>query len=116
MTMKTISATEAKNKFGHLMSSISGGSIAITKNGKIAAYLTPSQNNDKQTLTDKQLDKILSAYSAGNVTRRNLEELTGLWFSDILAELELRGLQLPKVDTKVHFNNKQLSLYNSIFS
>lgn len=58
--MRTISATEAKNKFGHLMSSISGGgSIAITKNGKIAAYLTPSQSNDKQLLTDKQLDKIL---------------------------------------------------------
>ena len=114
--MRTISATEAKNKFGHLMSSISGGSIAITKNGKIAAYLTPSQNNDRQILTDKQLDKILNDYSVGNVTHRNLEELTGLWFSDILAELKHRGLSLPKVDSKVHFNEKQLSLYNSIFS
>jgi len=68
--MRTISATEAKNNFGHLMSSISGGSIAITKNGKIAAYLTPSQNNFKQTLIDKQLDKILGDYSAGNLTHR----------------------------------------------
>jgi hypothetical protein len=58
----------------------------------------------------------LSDYSAGNVTHRNLEELTGLWFSDILAELKHRGLSLPKVDSKVHFNEKQLSLYNSIFS
>lgn len=114
--MRTISATEAKNKFGHLMSSISAGSIAITKNGKIAAYLTPSQNNDKQPLTGKKLDKILNDYSLGNVTHRDLEELTGLWFSDILAELEYRELSLPKVDSKVHFNEKQLSLYNSIFS
>ncbi len=114
--MRTISATEAKNKFGHLMSSISGGSIAITKNGKIAAYLTPSQNNIKQTLADQQIDKILSDYSSGNVTHRNIEELTGLWFSDILAELKRRGLALPKVDSKVHYNEKQLSLYNSIFS
>jgi prevent-host-death family protein len=114
--MKTISATDAKNKFGSLMSAISAGPIAITKNGKVAAYLTPSQNDEDHPLTVEQLDDLLNSYASGKIARRNVEEATGLWFSDILAELRHRGLQLPKVDTRAHLNDKQLSLYNAIFS
>lgn len=114
--MKTISATDAKNKFGSLMSAISAGPIAITKNGKIAAYLTPSQNDEDHSLTKEQLDEIINSYASGKMTRRNVEEATGLWFSDILEELGRRGLQLPKVDTKIHLNDKQLALYSIIFS
>jgi prevent-host-death family protein len=114
--MKTISATDAKNKFGSLMSAISAGPIAITKNGKIAAYLTPSQNDEDHSLTKEQLDEIINSYASGKITRRNVEEATGLWFSDILEELGRRGLQLPKVDTITHLNDKQLALYNTIFS
>ena len=114
--MKTISATDAKNKFGSLMSAISAGPIAITKNGKIAAYLTPSQNDEDHSLTKEQLDEIINSYASGKMTRRNVEEATGLWFSDILEELERRGLQLPKVDTRTHLNDKQLALYSIIFS
>ena len=114
--MKTISATDAKNKFGYLMSAISAGPIAITKNGKVTAYLTPSQNAEEHHLTEEQFDEMLNAYAAGMITRRNVEEATGLWFSDILAELGRRGLQLPKVDTRMHLNDKQLALYNTIFS
>jgi len=113
--MKTISATDAKNKFGSLMNAISAGPIAITKNGKIAAYLTPSQNDEAHPLTEEQLDEILSSYASGKISRRNVEEATGLWFTDILAELGRRGLQLPRVDTRVHLNDKQLALYNAIF-
>lgn len=114
--MKTISATDAKNKFGSLMSSISAGPIAITKNGKIAAYLTPSQNDEDHSLTEAQLDEILNSYTSGKIARRSVEEATGLWFSDILEELGRRSLHLPKVDTRVHLNDKQLALYNTIFS
>lgn len=114
--MKTISATDAKNKFGSLMSSISAGPIAITKNGKVAAYLTPSQNDADHPLTVEQLNDLLNSYASGKIARHNVEEATGLWFSDILAELGRRGLQLPKVDTRAHLNDKQLVLYNTIFS
>ncbi len=113
--MKTISATDAKNKFGQLMSVISAGPIAITKNGKIAAYLTPSQIEDEHSMSVEQLDELLNSYASGNITRRNIEEATGLWFSDILEELGRRGLQLPKVDTRIHYNDKQLMLFNTIF-
>jgi hypothetical protein len=98
------------------MSAISAGPIAITKNGKVAAYLTPSQNDEGHPLSEAQFDEMLDSYAAGKITRRNVEETTGLWFSDILAELGRRGLQLPTVDTRVHLNNQQLALYNTIFS
>ena len=114
--MKTISATEAKNKFGSLMSAISAGPIAITKNGKVAAYLTPSQNDEGHPLNVEQLDELLNSYASGKITRRNVEEASGLWFSDILEELGRRGLELPRVDTRVHLNDKQLALFNAIFS
>ena len=114
--MKTISANEAKNKFGSLMSEISAGPIAITKNGKVAAYLTPSQNDEVHPLNIEQLDELLKSYASGKITRRNVQEASGLWFSDILEELGRRGLVLPKVDTRVHLNDKQLALFNTIFS
>ena len=114
--MKTISATDAKNKFGQLMGVVSAGPIAITKNGKIAAYLTPSQIEEDHPMSAEQLDVILNSYASGNITRRNVEDATGLWFSDILEELGKRGLHLPKVDTRIHYNGKQLALFNTIFS
>jgi hypothetical protein len=58
----------------------------------------------------------LNSYASGKITRRNVEEASGLWFSDILEELGRRGLELPKVDTRVHLNDKQLALFNTIFS
>ncbi len=67
-------------------------------------------------LTVEQLDELLNSYASGKIARRNVEEATGLWLSDILAELRRRGLQLPKVDTRAHLNDKQLDLYSAIFS
>lgn len=113
--MKTISATDAKNKFGDLMTSISAGPIAITKNGKVAAYLSPANNAEDRTLTAQKLNEVLEAYSAGTMTRRNVEEATGLWFSDLLSELGRRNLPLPRVDSTVHLNENQRTLFNTIF-
>lgn len=113
--MKTISATDAKNKFGDLMSAISAGPIAITKNGKVAAYLTPSQHAEAHTLSDDQLATVMTSYAAGKITRKMVEETTGMWFGDILAELGRRGLSLPRVDTRTHYNAKQAALFKTIF-
>ncbi|WP_432743315.1 type II toxin-antitoxin system Phd/YefM family antitoxin [Methylobacter sp. G7] len=113
--MKTISATDAKNKFGYLMGMVSAGPIAITKNGKITAYLTPAQVEEDHPLSVEQLDEVLNSYSLGHISRRNVVDATGLWFSDILEALGRRGLRLPKVDTRAHYNEKQLNLFNTIF-
>lgn len=112
--MKTISATDAKNKFGELMSIISAGPVAITKNNKVVAFLTPSLQQQAQP-AEAYLDKLLAEYSGGVISRKKLEEVTGLWFGEVLAEMAKRGLALPKVNTAQKFNEKQTALFNRVF-
>ena len=63
----------------------------------------------------ERLDTLLAQYSAGAISRRELEQASSLWFGDILAELGRRGLPLPRVDSSVHFNAVQLALYERVF-
>lgn len=69
----------------------------------------------KGRIRDPQKDKLFEAYSSGKITRQTLEEKTGLWFGEILEELGKRGLRLPRVDSSIYWNDKQMALYNSIF-
>lgn len=64
---------------------------------------------------ETELDKLLAEYSAGSLTRRELEAATGLWFGEILNELAKRELALPKVDTRPMYNQAQTALFNRIF-
>lgn len=67
------------------------------------------------TIEEASLDQLLAAYSAGRMGRRDLEKATGLWFGDILSELSSRSLPLPRVDTRVHFNEAQQRLFEQVF-
>ena len=60
-------------------------------------------------------DALLEEYSAGRLGRCALEEATGLWFGEILAELAQRRLPLPRVDSRIHFNEAQQRLYEHVF-
>lgn len=62
------------------------------------------------------LDKMLAEYSGGVISRKELEEATGLWFGEILTEMAKRNLSLPKVDTRLTYNEKQMALFNKIFA
>ena len=64
---------------------------------------------------DVHIGEAMKAYSSGVITHRELEDQTGLWFEDILGELCKRGLPLPRVDSTVHYNKKQMALYTSVF-
>lgn len=66
-------------------------------------------------VTAAGMEQMLTAYSAGRISRRALEKATGWWFGDILTELEQRGLPLPRVDTRVRFNQAQLRLFEQVF-
>ncbi|MHA4867057.1 hypothetical protein ACXZ1M_05105 [Duganella sp. PWIR1] len=62
-----------------------------------------------------ELDAMLTAYSEGRMSRRELEQATGLWFGEILSEMALRSLPLPRVDTRMHFNEAQQRLFEQVF-
>lgn len=67
------------------------------------------------TITVLDIDQLLAAYSDGRMSRRELEQATGLWFGEILSELARRRLPLPRVDTRAHFNQEQLRLFQQVF-
>jgi len=62
-----------------------------------------------------RLDTLLAQYASGTIGHRELEQATGLWFGDILAELARRGLPLPRVDSSIHFNAAQQALFDKVF-
>jgi hypothetical protein len=78
--VKTISATDAKKVWLTNERNKRWTHCNFTKNGKVAAYLTPSQNDEGHPLSEAQFDDMLNSYAAGKITRRNVEETTGLWF------------------------------------
>jgi hypothetical protein len=79
--------------------------------------VTSSEGCDVETdiVVGQELDQLLRAYSEGKAGRRELELATGLWFGEILAELARRGLPLPRIDTRAHFNAAQQRLYEQVF-
>jgi len=66
-------------------------------------------------ITAQDIDQLLAAYSEGRMDRRELEQATGLWFGEILSELARCRLALPRVDTRVHFNEAQQGLFQRVF-
>lgn len=59
------------------------------------------------------LDHMLAEYSVGRLSRRELERASGLWFGDVLSELSRLGLPLPRVDSRIHFNEAQQHLFST---
>jgi hypothetical protein len=70
---------------------------------------------DIDIIAEAALDQVLAAYSQGKMSRKELERATGLWFGEILVELARCRLPLPRVDTRVHFNEAQHLLYRRVF-
>ena len=114
--MKTMAATDAKNNFGELMALVETGPVSITRNGRVVATLLPANRQAPTQLGDEAIGKLLSMYSKGQIDRYDVQEETGLSFSEILLRLRESGLTLPIVRTFDRFNKKQKALYAEIFS
>ena len=64
---------------------------------------------------DFDIEKALAVYSAGELPRTELGELTGLWFGEILLELAKRNLPLPRFSSFANYTTEQKALYDKIF-
>ena len=64
---------------------------------------------------DFDIEKAFAAYSAGQMRRTELEELTGLWFGDILLELAKHNHPLPRFSSFANYTTEQKALYDKIF-
>jgi prevent-host-death family protein len=112
--MQTITATEAKNNFGKLMSAIESGPVSITRNGRVVATLSAAESV-KATISHAEIDKLLKLYAGGLMSRHDIQGETGLAFDEILEKMALSGLNLPVVRTLYRYNDKQKALYDEIF-
>ena len=113
--MQTITATEAKNSFGELMSMVEKGPVLITKNGRAVATMLPVIP-DKAPLSEKEVNKLLKMYADGFMNRHDTQDETGLTFDEMLLRMQQIGLTLPVVRTYDRYNEKQKALYEEIFS
>lgn len=107
--MKSISATEAKNRFGDLLSEATKEPVSIEKNGRVVAVVVPAGDyerakdaialgrvTDRILSGDQEVIAMLRAYAAGKRTR--LVTITGLGlenYSQLLKALRRAGLEGP---------------------
>lgn len=89
---------------------------ARSENRTLTNYIeTLIQKNIHPMEPDKNKDKLFSSYSSGEINRRQLEDQTGLTFGEILHELAIRKLKLPRVNSIKLMNKKQKTYYEEIF-
>lgn len=97
-SVRTISSSDAKANLGDVLSSLNThGPIEITRNGKVVGLLTlpPLQAVDKSRIA-----ALAVAYSKGLISWPQIAEETGASYGDLLVELALKNLQIPKVTPK----------------
>lgn len=107
--MKSISATEAKNRFGDLLSEATKEPVSIEKNGRIVAVVVPARDyarakdaialgrvSDRILSGDGKTLGLLHEYSSGKNTRRATLTALGLEnYSQLLKALRRAGLEGP---------------------
>ncbi len=71
--------------------------------------------SDQCKHTQEEIDNALRRYANGEIGQRDLDEYGFDWFGDVIDGLVRLGLKLPRVDSKKHFNEKQMALYKKIF-
>ena len=109
-SVRTISSSDAKTNLGDVLSSLNThGPIEITRNGKAVGLLTlPAA----QTVDRSRISALAIAYSKGLISWPQIAEETGASYGDLLIELGLKNLQIPKVSPKN--SPQQIALFHHI--
>jgi antitoxin (DNA-binding transcriptional repressor) of toxin-antitoxin stability system len=109
-SVRTITSSDAKANFSDVLSSLNThGPIEITRNGKSVGLLTMPPMH---TLDRSRIASFAIAYSKGLVSWPQISEETGASYGDVLIELGLKNLQIPKVTPKKR--PEQLAFFHHI--
>ena len=87
----------------------SASAIEITRDGKAVARLIPYQ--DAKGLS-KSLKELAVRYSAGEISWAQIADITGASYGELLVELGLQNLKIPKCLSKK--NRNQINLFHRI--
>jgi prevent-host-death family protein len=107
--MKTVSATDAKNRFGDLLDESALGPVRIDKNGRPIAYVLSAEDFDLakdliglarvQSLIaagDPKVLAVLQAFSSGDSSRHTAISALGLRdYGQLLRALRAAGMPAP---------------------
>jgi prevent-host-death family protein len=107
--MKTVSATDAKNRFGDLLDESAQGPVRIDKNGRPVAYVLSSDDFDlaKDLLGlarvqrliaagDPKVLAVLQGFSSGDSSRQAAISALGLRdYGQLLRALRMAGMPAP---------------------
>ena len=108
--VRTISSSDAKANLGDVLSSLSThGPVEITRNGKSVGLLTLPP---MQTVDRGRIAALAIAYSTGHISWPQIAEETGASYGELLVELGLKNLQIPKVSPKN--SPQQIALFHHI--
>jgi prevent-host-death family protein len=109
-SVRTISSSDAKANLGDVLSSLqTHGPIEITRNGKTVGLLTPPP---MQIVDRSRIAALAIAYSKGLISWPQIAEETGASYGDVLVELGLKNLHIPKVTPKNR--PEQMALFHHI--
>lgn len=90
--MKTITATEARIRFGKALDSLEKDSLLITRNGRPAAMFFTAEDGRKL---------ILAAYAHGTISRADTMTMLGYeWYGQLLDALAETDIERPRVSDK----------------
>lgn len=97
--MKIVSATDAKNRFGDILTeALSSGTVIVTKNGKAAVSVT-AITPPAPSMSPEGKAALLVAYAQGRLAWSDLRDALGdPWYGDILESLGAMGLAPPRVN------------------
>ena len=98
--VRSITATDAKARLGELLASLEGqGAVEITRNGRPVGMLV-APHVDNQLERASRLAALATLYAAGAISWRKIADETQASFGELLIELGVQGLKLPRVVAK----------------
>jgi antitoxin (DNA-binding transcriptional repressor) of toxin-antitoxin stability system len=98
--MKTVSATQAKNRFGQILEDASADLVLVARRGKASVALRPA--------AEARLC-ILSAYATGVLSRGvAMSRLGYTWYGQLTDAMSVTGLHIPIPEGAQHQMDQSL--------
>jgi len=114
--MKSMTATDAKDRFGEMLAVAEREPLSITRNGRVVVVAMPADTEKRPTGIDPAtVDHKLEMYSRGLLSRSECQDATGLAFGEMLLRMGALELTLPVVRTRDRFTAVQRANYEGAF-
>jgi len=114
--MKSMTATDAKDRFGEMLAVAEREPLSITRNGRVVVVAMPADSEKRPSGFDPAtVDHMLEMYSQGLLGRSECQDATGLAFGEMLQRMGALELTLPVVRTRDRFNAAQNANYEEAF-